>query len=490
MQTVAAYSEVVTYWRGLIGTLVQRGLLRQRQDGRKVIPEAVAIVEPQRVTFVLDMLRLGGVSREQWLDEALWHQVRAALQGRRVFVADSGGLAVVVAREPNKPERKRLPARVVLNAEAIPDGDYTVLLGEARDGPVTVDLAEGERAILMGGTSGSGKTGTIIGMCLQLAQKNGPEQFGLAVVDLKRLDFPQLAGLPHLVHPVATEEEDAIGLIHWCEQEMARRQAVMAAASVNRWELLPEGERFPLLLVVIDEYGDLAYSGNQRGVIRIAQQGRASGISIIVATQRPDRDTVDPQIKANCPTRIAFQVVDGSNSRVVLDRTGAEKLTRTGQCLTNAGGKWRRVQTAYVPEEKLGGWLAVPGGQALSEVEQALVKLAVDELDGAFKVSALYKAFKGEMSKYAIEKLAKDWEARGWLSEPSYDDEGRKQSRRITPELATLALNTVDTRPDTVLGDQTRPDTADTETRKSVQGAGVELPPFLAARYGKVAPAG
>jgi hypothetical protein len=97
---IAQYSEVVTYWRGIVGTLAQRGLLRQKRDGAKVIPQAVAIVEPERVTFVLDMQRLGGVSREQWLDADLWAQTRAALQGRRVFCVDSAGLALVVARNP------------------------------------------------------------------------------------------------------------------------------------------------------------------------------------------------------------------------------------------------------------------------------------------------------------------------------------------------------------------------------------------------------
>lgn len=190
----SVYPEVTAYWRGIVGTLAQRGLLRQRNDEGKVIPQTVAIVEEERVSFVLDMMRLGGVSRETWLDPALWAQIRTALRGRWVYVADSGGLAVVVARHPGtgKLEQKRLCSRVELSPEMIPAGRYTAFLGESSRGPVQFDFAEGERAVLVGGTSGSDKTGTIRSLILQLARKNDPEHYALAIVDLKQLDFPAL----------------------------------------------------------------------------------------------------------------------------------------------------------------------------------------------------------------------------------------------------------------------------------------------------------
>ncbi len=487
MEMIAAYSEVATYWRGVVGTLAQRGLLRQRQDGQKVIPEAVAIVEPERVCFVLDMLRLAGVSRESWLDLALWAQVRAALQGRRVLVADSGGLAVVIAREPGEPQRKRLPARVMLDAGAIPDGEYTAYLGESKSGRVVLDLAGNERAVLVGGTSGSGKTGTIRSLVLQLARKCDPGRLGLAVVDLKRLDFPALAALPHLVRPIATTEAEAVDLVGWAVQEMERRQAVMQAAQVTRWDLLPEGERFPLLLVVVDEAADFAKSPVMADLIELARKGRASGVSLILATQRPDAEVLSRQVKANVATRVAFQTTDNVESRVILDRGGAEGLRRVGLCLTNAGGQWRKVQAAYIPDDALGEWVGVaPGGPALDDTERALVRFALDELGGAFTIGALYEAFKGEASQYAIEKLAKSWELRGWLSASTYDNEGRKQARQVTPELAALTLDTIDTALNTTLEGQTRPNTTDTKTRLDGPGGGaevLELPPFLARRY-------
>jgi hypothetical protein len=483
------YTEVATYWRGVIGTLAQRGLLRQRVDGAKVIPEAVAIVEPARVSFVLDLLRLGGVSRESWLDHALWAQIKAALQGRRVIVADGGGLAVVIGREPGEPERKRLPRRIVLNAEAIPDGDYTAVLGESKAGPVVLDLAGNERALLVGGTSGSGKTSAIKSLVLQLTRKNDKDRLRLAIVDLKRLDFTALAGLPHLARSVATTEAEAFDLVTWATQEMQRRQVIMQAAHVTRWDKLPDGDRFPLLLVVVDEAADFAKSDVMGALVELARKGRASGISLILATQRPDSNVISPQVKANLPARVAFKTTTGLESRVILDRGGAEHLSRIGQCLTNAGGRWRKVQAAHIPDGALGEWVGAPnGGAVLDDVEAALVRFALDELGGAFTISELYTAFKGEVSQYALEKTGKAWELRGWLTPPAYDDAGRKQARQITPELATLATNTTNTTLNTTPEAQTRPNTTDTETRFYSPGGGArdELPPFLVERYSEV----
>ncbi|MCP4536599.1 MAG: hypothetical protein GY832_05585, partial [Chloroflexi bacterium] len=146
-QMIMEHSEVVTYWQGIVGTLAQRGLLKQRQDGCKIIPQATAIVTPQYVAFVFDMQRLAGIPREKWLETDLWAQTRAALQGRRVFVADSAGLAMVVAREPGDMQRQRLPTRLVMTPDLLPKGTYTVLLGQSAGGGVVLDLAEGERAI-------------------------------------------------------------------------------------------------------------------------------------------------------------------------------------------------------------------------------------------------------------------------------------------------------------------------------------------------------
>jgi len=481
------YSEVRQYWRGVTSTLGQRGLLRQfRQtaDGGKepVLPCTHYLVQPDYVAFVLDMFRLAGVSREQWLDADMWAQLRATLQGRRCFVADGAGLAVVVARNPDA-ERIRLPARLVLTPDLVPDGDYTATLGQSVGGPVILNLAEGERAILFGGSTGTGKTRTIISLVLQVAQKCGPDKLALAVVDLKRLDFVALDGLLHLVRPVATSESDAEALVAWCVQEMERRQVVMQAANVTRWDRMGAA-RFPLLVVVVDEVADFAGGDVMADLVKLARKGRASGVSLILATQRPDAQVLSRQVKANVTARVAFRVTDNTESRIILDRTGAEKLRRRGLALTNVGGTWRKVQCAFVPDDATGDWCEVaPTGPVLSEVEVSLVRYAVQELDGAFVVNRLYDAHKADISKYKLTNLARTWETRGWLTSETRTDEGHKVGRLVTPELASLTLDAPErgiVASVTMRGMGARTVTRLTEDRDVA--CDVDLPPFLAHR--------
>jgi energy-coupling factor transporter ATP-binding protein EcfA2 len=456
---IPQFSEVVTYWQAVVGTLGQRGLLKTRRDGTQLTPQAVGVVTDEFVAFVLDMHRLAGIPREAWLDENLWLQIRATLQGRRCFVADSAGLALVVARQPGPSARqKRLPARLPLDPDGLPPGDYVALLGQSASGDVTLDLAEGERAILVGGTTGSGKTGTVRALALQLARKHPPESLSLAIVDLKQLDFPILNRLPHLVRPVATTEPEAVDLVHWAVQEMARRRAVMTAAGVTRWDRLPPADRFPLLLLIVDEVADFADSAVMGHLVELARKSRASGIALILATQRPDATVLNRQVKANLTTRLALRVTDQTESRIILDRGGAEGLTRPGQAITNAGGRWQRVQTVYVPDEQLGDWLPfVQPASILSEQERALVRYALEELDGAFIINRLYEAGVSGVSKRALTELAQQWEMRGWLTEPEH----RAAPRRVTDELAALCPPLGPKSGDTVTR-VTRDDTGDT----------------------------
>ncbi len=395
-----------------------------------------------------------------------------------MFVADSAGLALVVARDPGE-QRRRLPARVTLNNDLLPDGAYTVTLGIGRNGPVILDLAGNERAILVGGETGSGKTGTVKSIIAQAARKCSPDTLVLALVDLKRLDFPIFDGLSHLVAPVATEEADAENLVSWCVGEMERRQAIMQAAQVTRWDTLrvPDSDRFPLLLIVMDEVADFADSPVMADLVRLARKGRASGISLMLATQRPDAQMLNRQVKANVPTRIAFKTTDGIESKIILDRTGAQELRRRGLCLCNVGGRWQKVQTAFLEEGSEGEWVdTAPAGPVLSDVERDLVKFAIENLDGAFKIGPLYEAFKGRISKRKLADLARTWERRGWLTEPAHATD----PRRVTDELADFAGPTLDVQND----DRVIGMTGGDRDAKTVTGAviGSELPPFLATR--------
>jgi hypothetical protein len=440
----AIHGEIVGYWRGIVATLHQRGLLRERpRRGGKVLPEADAILLPDRCIFALDMQRLAGIPREAWLEPALWRQWRAALQGRRVIVSDGAGLFIQVARRPGQQQVKRLPQAIPLDLGALPEEPYTVVLGHTRRGPVTLDLAGDHRAILTGGTSGSGKTNLMQSVVLQLAARHAPAEFRAAIVDTKAVDFGRdYEGLPHLFEPVAHDLEAAARLIERVEAERLRRQAVMAQAGAADWRDLSEEEKLPLLMLVVDEAADFARAPAMDTLVEIARKGRAMGIAILLGTQSPSSRVIDPQVRANLPTAIAFQTRTEVESRVILGRKGAEGLNRPGLALAFVGGEWRTVQTLRVESEAvraLIGRTTVPQLPALDGVETGLVRYAVHNLGGAFVVNQLYEQFAGQISKRRLTALAQQWESRGWLTAEQRDANGYRQGRQVTLELLALA---------------------------------------------------
>jgi hypothetical protein len=432
-----AQREVIGYWRTILATLKQRGLLRERPaQGGVIVPHALAVMDPERCMFVLDMLRLGGVSRERWLDRNLWGQWRAALSGRRVVVADGYGLVIVVGRQPGPVITKRLPAVIPLTSDVIPDGPYTVCLGMDRRGPVVLDLAGNERAILCGGAPGGGKSNLMQSIILQLATKHGPDEFRVAIVDTKQVDFgPAFGRLPHLFMPVGHTMDEATALIGAVEQERLRRQAVMAAAGVNDWRKL--GNPFPLLLAVIDEAADFARTPAMDTLVESARKGRAFGVSFVVGTQLPSARVIDPQVRAALETAIAFRCRTHLESQAILGVGGAEKLDRPGLALAYLRGKWVTAQT-FLADGDGGGDLvqraAIPQAPALSEIETALVRYAVGNLGGAFIIGRLYEQFGDHVSKRQLTRLGQRWELRGWLTTPAHATD----PRRVTDELRAL----------------------------------------------------
>jgi DNA segregation ATPase FtsK/SpoIIIE-like protein len=474
--------EVIIYWRQIVGTLGQRGLVKQRpQQGGAILPVADAFLLPDRCIFALDMQRLGGIPREEWLKQELWRQWRAALQGRRVFVSDGGGLAITVAREPGQ----RQPATIPLNLDEVSDAPYEVILGHTRCGRVTLDLAEGNRAILTGGWSGGGKTNLIQSIVLQLAAKHGSHEFQVSIVDPKQVDFGPLtpyAHLPHLAGPVAYTIEEASRSIEGVYTEFLRRQALMAAAGVADWRDLIGTDRLPLLLLAIDEAADLAGTPAAGTVVRLAREARAMGISLIFGTQHPTTQVIDSQVKANLTTAVAFQTRTAVESQAILGCKGAEELNRPGLALTFLDGRWQTVQTLRVePEaaEALAGQVAAPQLPALDDVEADLVRYAVEHLDDAFIINHLYEVFGARISKRQLTKLGQQWEARGWLTPPA----SRSDPRRVTGELVGLALGRENG--DTVTR-MTRGDTAPEVVTQGTSQDDTELPPFLAQQRARV----
>ena len=430
-------SEIVIYWRGVIATLHERGLLKQRpQQGGAIIPEADGYLLRDRAIFNLDMHRLGSIPRETWLDHKLWAQWQATLQGRRCFVSDGGGLAICVARQPGHHVRQ-LPAVIPLTTEHLVAAPYHATLGHSKRGSMLLDLAGKHRAILVGATSGGGKTNLMQAIILQLAAKHSPAEVQFAIVDTKEVDFgASYERLPHLFAPIAHDLEEAARLIGAVENERLRRQTVMAAASVADWRKV---EGLGLLLLVVDEAADFAKTAAMKTLIEVARKGRAFGISVIVGTQNPTSKVIDAQVKANLPTAIALQTRGHDESRVILGRAGAEKLNRPGLALTFIERRWQKVQTLWVDEETVKAFISdhvAVERPALSEIETALVRYAVEELSGAFTVNRVHQANADKISQRQVTRLAQQWEARGWLTTPT----NRSESRRVTPELVSLAL--------------------------------------------------
>jgi len=430
-------------WASLVSTLRERGLLHTRpQQGGYVYPVADAYLLSERTVYVLDMQRLGGVPREAWLSEDLRRQWRAALGGRRVYVTDSAGLAVTVAHTQletaapvNEPLRKAIP---LTRAHLAPE-PYRVLWGFTKQRtPIYLDIAGEQRAMLVGGTSGYGKTNGLANVLMRLDAKHPDTELQLAIIDPNQVDFTgDWARLPHLYAPVAYSVESGSALIAAVDSEMERRLSAQHAAEVNDWRKLPVPP--PLLVLVVDEAADFGGSEAMKRLVQVARKGRAAGISVIVGTQHPTVKVIDAQVKANLPTAIAFRTKSESDSRTILGEGGAAKLRKPGHALLFLDD-WVEVLTLYVDEAArttLLRPLAQERASGLTPLEAGLVKIAIEELDGKFIVNQLYAHEwnqTGEthrISRKVLIKLAQEWEARGWLTARTEITDGRE----VTPEL-------------------------------------------------------
>ena len=256
----------------------------------------------------------------------------------------------------------------------------TVALGKDISGqPVVADLSKMPH-LLVAGTTGSGKSVGLNAMILSLLYKSAPDQVRLIMVDPKMLELSIYEGIPHLLAPVVTDMKHAANALNWCVGEMDRRYRLMAAVGVrnlagfnkvvldarkagkpltNPFSITPEEperiEPMPYIVVVVDELADMMMVVGKKVeelIARLAQKARAAGIHLILATQRPSVDVITGLIKANVPTRIAFQVSSKIDSRTILDQMGAETLLGMGDMLYLAPGTGVpvRVHGAFVAD--------------------------------------------------------------------------------------------------------------------------------------------
>ena len=219
--------------------------------------------------------------------------------------------------------------------------------------------------MLIAGTTGSGKSVCMNSIIISLLYKASPEDVKLIMVDPKMVELGIYNGIPHLLIPVVTDPKKAAGSLQWAVTEMMRRYKAMSDVGVRDLESYnaiveaeEEGQKLPQVVVIIDELADLmlvAAKEVEESICRIAQMGRAAGIHLIIATQRPSADVITGLMKANIPSRIAFAVASAMESRIILDTQGAEKLVGRGDMLFApiGTGKPVRVQGCYVSDEEV-----------------------------------------------------------------------------------------------------------------------------------------
>ena len=219
--------------------------------------------------------------------------------------------------------------------------------------------------MLIAGTTGSGKSVCMNSIIISLLYKAKPEEVKLIMVDPKMVELGNYNGIPHLLIPVVTDPKKAAGSLQWAVTEMMRRYKTMSDAGVRDLESFNrivesagEGDPLPQIVVIIDELADLmlvAAKEVEESICRIAQMGRAAGMHLIIATQRPSADVITGLMKANIPSRIAFAVASSMESRIILDTQGAEKLVGRGDMLYAplGKGKPKRIQGCFVSDSEV-----------------------------------------------------------------------------------------------------------------------------------------
>ncbi|MGB5261237.1 MAG: DNA translocase FtsK 4TM domain-containing protein [Gammaproteobacteria bacterium] len=328
------------------------------------------------------------------------------------------GKSVIGLEIPNE-TRSIISLSEILNTEEYESSSspLTLALGKDISGePIVVDLAKMPH-LLVAGTTGSGKSVGINAMVLSLLYKTLPKDVRLIMIDPKMLELSVYEGIPHLLTPVVTDMNEAANALRWCVGEMERRYKLMAALGVrnianynrkvreaidadepipdplfNPEQALegtehPELQPLPYIVIIIDELADMMMVVGKKVeelIARLAQKARAAGVHLILATQRPSVDVITGLIKANIPTRIAFQVSSKIDSRTILDQMGAEQLLGHGDMLYMAPGTSLpvRVHGAFVSDHEVHKVAAHLKGKSEPEYMTEILELSSEPVPG------------------------------------------------------------------------------------------------------------
>ncbi len=307
------------------------------------------------------------------------------------IAAVPGKISVVGIEVPNRAVTTVSLREVIDSPEfAKAKSKTSVALGKSIDGSCIVGNIARMPHLLIAGTTGSGKSVCMNSIIISLLYKAGPDDVKLIMVDPKMVELGIYNGIPHLLIPVVTDPKKAAGSLQWAVTEMLRRYRMMSDMGVRDLESYnsivtseEDGQKLPQVVIIIDELADLmmvAAKEVEDSICRIAQMGRAAGMHLIIATQRPSANVITGLMKANIPSRIAFSVASAMESRIILDTMGAEKLVGKGDMLYApiGCGKPLRVQGCFVTDtevEVVAGYVkdnytAEYSQQVLDEIEK------------------------------------------------------------------------------------------------------------------------
>lgn len=450
-------------FRGLRHSLIHRGLCQARKDGTlREVPFASWTYLPdlRAIAFVVDTQRLP-VAVEKLVAPWVAHHVSTVLGGRRVNVVNHRGLAWFVGidlLDLDEDTRRRLPKQVELDLGQRPAGEYMVGVGVDRGGSLWLSLDKACH-IMVGGSSGSGKSAFLRSLLYQLMVM--PDPVEVALVDMEGRTFSAFEPLARVRFPVAETIDAATQLTTWLMDEMERRGRMFDVhageyhpeklaeyheALQAKHGAVPDELRLPRIVAVFDEFTALLDAAGKGSTLyhhigQVAMRARKYGIHLVMSGQDFKSNLIDSRITNQAKTRLAFRCANRHQSESIIGTGQAKDLTVPGRALLSLYGSVQYSQTFWVPKE----WVIALHNQSsdtpekdtglLTGLEQEMVHWAVHELGGEFKITALAQRYKGRISVGKLIDLARAWEQRGWLTELKQ----RNKPRRVTAELRAAA---------------------------------------------------